>query len=394
MNFKFTEQQLMIRDTAEAFLAEVSGSAALRAAMAAQPTPDPQLWQRICTEMYWQAMLIPEELGGLGLGYVELSAVLEPMGRHLLCSPFFASVCLAGNALLVTADPDQQAEYLPQLAQGTTATLAWSGRRGHWDATAVEGNWARRGDQFVLDGEWRFVLDGHSAELLIIAAREAGSSGADGISLFLLPADTPGVQREWLPTMDQTRPLAHLVCRQVALPAAALLGGAEAGSAGSGLARVLDLAAIALAAEQVGIAQQVLDLSVDYCRERHQFGRPIASFQAIKHKAADLLLQVESARSAACYGACIADQCMRGGEQAAPPNAGVDRELQEAASIAQAWCSDAAFLAAGSGLQMHGGVGFTWEYDIHLYFKRARSAEWLLGNAAQHRERVAALLLD
>ncbi|MCY4427551.1 MAG: acyl-CoA/acyl-ACP dehydrogenase [Halieaceae bacterium] len=385
MDFKFTEEQLMIRDTAEAFLAEFSGSAAVREQMAAQPAAyDAELWRRICTDMYWQAIHVPEQYGGLGLGYVELLAVLEPMGRHLLCSPFFATVCLAANALLVAADDRQKAEFLAQIAAGTTATLAWTGARGQWSVAGVEGVWSRSGEDFVLNGQWRFVPDGHSAQLLVIAAREAGSDGEDGISLFVLPADAPGLGREWLPAMDQTRPQARLSCRDVVVPARGLLG--EAGRAAPLLGKTLDLASIALAAEQVGGAQRVLDMSVEYSRERVQFGRSIASFQAIKHKAADLLLKVESARSAASYAACIAGRALLG-------DAG-DAELREAASVAKAWCSDAYFLTAGSAIQIHGGIGVTWEYDLQLYFKRSRSSEVLLGNGAQHRERIAAMLLD
>jgi len=384
MEFSFTDEQQMIRDTAAAFLAEVSTSGAVRAAMATESGFDPDLWARICNEMYWQAMHIPEQYGGMGLGYVELVATLEQMGRYLLCSPFFSTVCLGANALLLAGDEQQKTDYLGRIAAGTTATLAYTGVSGRWDAEAVEATWTREGDDYRLDGCWRYVPDGHTAELLIVAAREAGSAGEQGISLFVLPADTAGVTREWLPTVDQTRKQAQLTMAAVTLPAASRLG-AE-GAAWPLLAQVIDLAAIAVAAEQVGVAQQALDSTVAYTLERVQFNRAIASYQAVKHKAADMMVKVEAARSAAYYAACIAQQVFEGGPLGA--------ELAEAASIAKAWCSDACFFNAGTGIQLHGGVGFTWEYDIQLYFKRAKSSETFLGNGAHHRERLARQLLD
>ncbi len=384
MEFKFTEEQEMIRDTAEAFLAEVSTSEAVRRAMATELGYDPQLWQRVCSEMFWQAIHIPEEYGGMGLGYVELVAMLEQMGRYLFCSPFYATVCLGANALLVAGSEAQKAQYLPQIVAGTTATLAYTGTSGRWDAAAVELQCVAQGSGYRLDGTCRFVPDGHSAQLLVVAARAPGSVGAEGISLFVLPADTAGISREWLPTMDQTRKQGQLVFEGVTLDTGALLG--EAGQGWGPLAQILDLGAIAIAADQVGGSQQALDCTVAYLQERVQFGRVIASYQAVKHKCADMMLKVEAARSAIYYAACIADEALGGGPLGA--------ELPEAASVAKAWCSDAYFFNAGNGIQLHGGVGFTAEYDIQLYFKRAKSTETFLGDGAWHRERLAAALLD
>jgi alkylation response protein AidB-like acyl-CoA dehydrogenase len=384
VEFSFTDEQQMIRDTAEAFLAEVSSSEAVRAAMATESGFDPALWQRICAEMYWPALHIPEEYGGMGLGYVELVATLEQMGRYLLCSPFFSTVCLGVNALLVAGSEAQKAEYLPQIIEGRTATLAYTGSSGRWDAAAVEGICKKEGDDYVLDGSWRYVPDGHSADLLIVAARESGSEGEQGISLFVVPADTAGLEREWLPTMDQTRKQAELRLSGVKVPAANRLG--VEGEAWGPLSNILDLARIAVAAEQVGGSQQVLDSTVAYTQERVQFNRSIASYQAVKHKAADMMVKAEAGRSALYYAACIAQDYLEGGPLAS--------ELAEAASVAKAWCSDAYFFNAGCGIQLHGGVGFTWEYDIQLYFKRAKSSETFLGDGAFHRERLAGQLLD
>ena len=384
MHFSFSEEQQMIRATAEAFLAEKSTSAAVRRAMVTERGYDPQLWQSICEDMYWQAMTIPEAHGGLGLGYVELVATLEQMGRYLLCAPFYASVCLATNALLVAASEEQKARHLPQLAAGTTGTLAYTGASGRWDCSAVEALARPEGDNYRISGRYRYVPDGHTAGLLVVAARSEGSAGDAGISLFVLPAETAGVRRQWLPTMDQTRKQAQLQFEDVLVPGDNLLG--EFGQGGPALAKIIDLATVAIAADQVGGAQQALDSTVAYLQERVQFGRVIASYQALKHKAADMMVKAEAARSAVYYAACIADEALAGNP--------LGDELAEAASIAKAYCSDAYFFNAGCGIQLHGGVGFTAEYDIQLYFKRAKSTETFLGNGAWHRERLARALLD
>lgn len=385
MDFAFTEEQEMIRDTAAAFLAEVSTSEAIRTVMATERGYDPELWQRICGEMYWQAIHVPEAYGGMGLGYVEVVAMMEQMGRYLLCSPFFSTVCLATNALLLAGNEEQKSHWLGRLCtEGLTATVAFNGGVSRWDASSISATFRRDGERFILNGSYRYVIDGHTSELLIVAAREEGSSGEEGVSLFLLDAATDGVEAKWLPTMDQSRKQASLELVDVVVGADALMG--EAGKGWPALASVLDLATVALAAEQVGGSQQLLDMTVDYTSERVQFNRTIASFQAIKHKAADMMLQTEVARSGVYYAACVAQEALAGGELAS--------ELPEAASVAKSYCSDAYFAIAGDALQMFGGVGFTWEYDVHLYFKRAKSSEHMLGNGALHRERLAAMLLD
>lgn len=375
----------MIRDTAQAFLAEVSSPEAVRAAMFTEQGYDARAWQRITSEMYWQAIHIPEQYGGMGLGYVELVAMLEQMGRFLLCSPFYSTVCLATNALLVAGSEEQKAEYLPQIAEGSlTGTLAYTGVSGTWGAEAVETVASRQGDNYVLNGTLRYVPDGHTAGLLVIAARAEDSVAEQGVSLFVVPADSAGIKRQYLPTMDQTRKQAEIRLQNVEVPAAALMG--EEGQAWPHLEKIIQLATVAVAAEQMGGAQQVLDATVAYTKERVQFGRPVAGFQAVKHQAADMMLQAEVSRSAVYYAACIAEEAMQGGPLAI--------ELPEAASVAKAYCSDAYFHNAGTAIQLHGGVGFTWEYDVHLYFKRAKSSEIFLGNGAYHRENVARLLLD
>ncbi|MCG8316029.1 MAG: acyl-CoA/acyl-ACP dehydrogenase [Pseudomonadales bacterium] len=391
MDFAFTDEQKMIQDTAESYLSEVSTSEAIRKAMASEEGYEPSLWQNVCTDLYWQAIHIPEQYGGMGLGYVEMVAMLEQMGRFLFCSPFYSTVCLASNAIIIAGSEAQKAKYLPRICEGMTATLGYTGASagssgGTWGAETVEVIVSKVGDEYVLNGTLRYVPDGVSAELLIVAARKQGTQGKEGVSLFTVPADRVGITRSLLPTMDQTRKQAEIVFKEVQLPSSALM--AEEDNGWKSLEKIIDLATVALSAEQMGGAQQILDLTVEYTKDRVQFNRSIASFQAIKHKAADMMTRVEVARSAVYYAACVAQQVM---DQPESPFA---EELKEAASIAKSYCSDTFFKNSAESLQMHGGVGFTWEYDVHLYFKRAKAMEHFLGNGAYHRERLASLLLD
>ncbi len=378
MEFAFTEEQQMIQETAESFLRDNSTSEAIRKAMDTESGYDAELWQRICSELYFQAITIPEAHGGMGLGYVELVAVLEQMGRYLLCAPFYSTVCLATNALLVAGNEQQQATWFAKVLEGATGTLALN-NSGKLSADSINVSYKKDGDSYVLNGDYRYVIDGHTADFIVAAAKE---EGGDNVALFVLSADSAGLERAWLPTMDQTRKQATLTLTNVT----AGTDGLMQENAWDALQKILQLAAIACAAEQMGAAQQVLDLTVEYTKERVQFNRPVASFQAVKHKAADMMLKAEVARSAVYYAACVADDALNGGELA--------DELAEAASVAKAWCSDACFQNAGDAIQLHGGVGFTWEYDVHLYFKRAKATEIFLGNAAWHREQIASLLLD
>jgi len=374
MDFRFSEEQEELRSMARSFLEEASGPEQIRAAMETPLGYDAKVWKQIATELGWPCVHIPEEYGGLGLGYVDLVVILEAAGEAILCAPFFSTVALAANTLLEVASEPQKAAHLPAIAEGTaTATLAFAEASGRWDADGVQATATPDGDGFVLEGTKCWVIDGHSADLILVAARAPGTSGEEGLSVFLIDGNQPGVSRRALPTMDQTRRQAEIQLSAVRVGPEACLG--EPGAAWPGLRRALDLAAIALAAEQVGGAQRCLDMSVEYAKEREQFGRPIGSFQAIKHKCADMMVAVESARSALYYAACIADD-------------GSD-DLSSNASLAKAWCSESYFQCASENIQIHGGVGFTWEYDPHLHFKRARASESCLGDPAYHRERIA-----
>jgi alkylation response protein AidB-like acyl-CoA dehydrogenase len=377
MRFAFTEEQEALRATARAFLAEHSASEQVRAAMASELGFAPEVWKQIAAELGWPAACIPEAYGGLGLGAVELTALLETMGEALLCAPFFSSICLGANALRVAGSDAQQRELLPAIAEGRSlATLAAFEPDKSWGAAGIESTARRQGGDYLLSGRKRFVLGGDCADLLVVAARREGSREEDGISLFAVPAETRGVERRALRTLDQTRRLAEIELHDVRVPASARLG--EEGAGASALERILELAAIALAAEQVGGAQRCLDLAVAHAKSRVQFGRPIGSFQAIQHKCADLMLRVESARSAAYYAACVAAE--------------EGPELSRVASLAKVYCSEAYFQCAADSLQIHGGVGFTWEYDVQLHLKRAKWSESFLGDPAWHRERVARLI--
>ena len=385
MEFRHSENQSLIASSAADFLTEISDSEAVRSAMESEQGFHPETWRAVTLDMGWQLTHIPEAQGGLGLGFVELATLLETMGRHLLCAPFFSTVCLGANALLVAGREEQQRQHLGLIAgEGRRYALAYASRGRHWGSASVTAEWVQEADEFVINGHYEPVVDGHTADTLILAARQPGTHGAEGLALFVVDADHPGIHRQFRPGMDQTRKQAVVRCTDLRLSPAAVM--CDPGEAGPLLETILSLAGVCMAAEQLGIAERTLTLAVEHIRERHQFGRPVGSFQALKHKAADMMVRAESARSAAYYAACIADEWFSGGD--------LGSELHEAASIARACCADAAFENAAEALQLHGGAGFTWEYDIHLYLKRAKVSQHLLGDAAWHRERIARQLLD
>ena len=366
MNFAFSDEQEELRTAVRRFLSEKSPETEVRRLMDTTEGYDPAVWSQMADQLGLQSLTIPEEFGGSGFTYVELLVVLEEMGAALLCAPFFSSVALAANALLTSGDDEAKKSYLPGIASGETiATLAITEDNGKWDFSGIECKAEKKGDGWVLNGHKMFVLDGHVANLIIVAARSA-----KGVSLFAVQGDAPGLTRTPLPTMDQTRKQARLEFSDTPAVLIGTDGGAE-----PGLSKTLDLAAVALAAEQVGGAQRVLDASVEYAKTRIQFGRPIGSFQAIKHKCADMLLEVESAKSAAYYAAWAAAED--------------SDELPVVASLAKSYCSEAYFHSAAENIQIHGGIGFTWEHPAHLYFKRAKSSELLLGDPSYHRELLA-----
>jgi alkylation response protein AidB-like acyl-CoA dehydrogenase len=366
VNFAFSEEQEELRKTVRQFLDQKSPETEVRRLMESTEGYDPAVWSQMAEQMGLQGLAIPEEFGGSGYSFIELGVVLEEMGRALLCAPFFSTVVLAANALLQSGDDAAKKELLPKLASGeTTATVAFTEPSGKWDESGITLEAAQSGDAWMLNGTKMFVLDGHTASVIIVAGRTA-----NGVTLFVVDGDADGLTRTALSTMDQTRKQAKL---EFTNTPAKLLG--TEGDGWRVMSTVLDLTAVALAAEQVGGAQKVLDMAVEYAKVRVQFGRPIGSFQAIKHKCADMLLEVESAKSAAYYGMWCASE--------------MNDELPSVASLAKAYCSEAYFHAAAENIQIHGGIGFTWEHPAHLYFKRAKSSELLFGDPTYHRELLA-----
>jgi len=366
MQFAFTEEQEQLRGFVRQFLEEKSSEADVRKAMATESGYDEAVWAQMAEQMSLQALAIPEEYGGQGFGWIELGIVLEEMGRALLCAPFFSTAVLATSALLHADDPDVAGEYLPRIASGELiATVALAEESGAWDETGVTTTATADGDSWLLDGTKFYVLDGHTAGLLIVAALTEA-----GVSLFAVAGDASGVTRTPLATMDQTRKQAKV---ELTSAPGRLIG--VDGQGWATITKVLQHAAVGLAAEQVGGGERAMEMAVAYAKDRKQFGRAIGSFQAIKHKCADMLLEVESAKSAAYYAAWCA---------------AVDNdELPAMASLAKSYCSEAYFRAASENIQIHGGIGFTWEHPAHLYFKRAKSSELLFGSPTFHRARLA-----
>jgi alkylation response protein AidB-like acyl-CoA dehydrogenase len=366
MNFAFSEEQEELRRSVRRFLEDKSPITEVRRLMETTEGFDRAVWDQMANQLGLQALAIPEEYGGAGFGYVELVVIFEEMGAALLCAPYFATVALGANALLSSGDEAAKKDLLPGIASGETiATLALTEDSGRWDTDGITLGATADGDQWKLDGHKMFVVDGHSANLVLVAGRTG-----KGVSLFAVEGEAAGMTRTPLATMDQTRKQARI---EFASTPARLVG--EEGGAAPVLTRTLDLAAVALAAEQVGGAQRCLDMAVEYAKTRIQFGRPIGSFQAIKHKCADMLLEVESAKSAAYYAGWAAAED--------------SEELPVVASLAKSYCSEAYFHAAAENIQIHGGIGFTWEHDAHLYFKRAKSSELMLGDPSYHRELLA-----
>ncbi|WP_041298355.1 acyl-CoA dehydrogenase family protein [Ilumatobacter coccineus] len=366
MNFAFTEEQEELRSTVRAFLENKSSEEAVREQMETEQGYDAAVWQQMGEQMGLQGLAIPEEFGGSGYSFVELGIVLEEMGRALLCAPFFSTAVLAAQTLIHSGDDAAKQAHLPGIASGETiATVAYVEPSGKWDESGITMEASGSGSDVTLSGTKSFVIDGHVANLIIVAAK----SGA-GTSLYAVQGDASGLTKTSLSTMDQTRKQAKLDFDNTP---ATLIG--EEGKGWEILSTVLDLVAVGLAAEQVGGAQMVLEQAVEYAKVRVQFGRPIGSFQAIKHKCADMLLEVESAKSAAYYGMWCAAE--------------MNDELASTASLAKAYCSEAYFHAAAENIQIHGGIGFTWEHPAHLYFKRAKSSELMFGDPTYHREQLA-----
>ncbi|TDC87058.1 acyl-CoA dehydrogenase family protein [Actinomadura sp. 7K507] len=361
MEIAFTSEQEELRAVMRAFLAE---HADRRRLIDSGAPHDAELWRRMATEIGVQGLAIPEEYGGSGSGTAEMCVVFEELGRALAGGPLLATAGLAAPALLACADEEIKARYLPGIADGSViATLALVEDDGDWETGAARSTAKESGDGYAVDGAKYFVLDGAIADLVLVTA-----ATGTGTALFAVRGDAPGLTRRAHETVDPTRGLARLDFASV--PARLV------SSDPSVVETAVDHARIALAAEQAGGAQWCLDAAVEYAGTRHQFERPIGGFQAIKHRCADMMVAVEAARSAA-YAAALT------------PHTGAD--LAVAAACAQICCSPAYTEVAAATIQIHGGIGFTWEHDAHLYYKRAKTGELMFGTPDWHRERLARL---
>ena len=358
MDFGLNENQVILRDSAREFFAGECPAAFVRRAAESATAFDHQLWAKLAGQGY-TGIIVDEAHGGVGLGIVELVLLMEEAGRALLPGPLFATVAMAGAVLDACANSAQKHKYLAPIAHGDArSTLAFVEATSAWDRTALQLT-AKNGR---LSGEKLFVPDAGVADTIVVVARDA---------VYVVDANAPGVTITPMTGMDLTRKLYAVSLTDVA---------AEKLDAVARLDRALEIATTALAAEMVGGMQRMLDVTVDYAKTRKQFGKPIGSFQAVQHQCADMYLETESARSAVYYaGVALQDGAA---------------DASAAVSIAKLYASDACRTVGNRGIQVHGGMGFTWENDLHLYYRRAKASETMLGDATFHRERLARLVVD
>jgi alkylation response protein AidB-like acyl-CoA dehydrogenase len=371
VDFGFSEEQEMLRQSARALLEKECPSAVVRKLMDDERGLDPALWKKMA-ELGWLGLVIPEKYGGGGLSYVDLVLVMEEMGRVVLPSPFIWTVMFA-EAIKRSASDNQKSALLAKIASGDLiATVAYLEPSAVWSADGIAMTARKDGAGYVLNGTKLFVNDAHIADCMLVAARTQ-ETGNRGITLFALEAKRTGMSITRLTAMDQTRKLAQVTFTDVKASASDIVG--EPGNGWDTLSKVIDRGKVMLAGEMMGGAQKVLEMTVDYAKVRVQFGRPIGSFQAVQHKCANMMIDVESAKSASYYASWA-----------------VSNEVNEAplaAALAKAAASDAFRRVSAEGIQLHGGIGFTWDHDMHLYFKRAKSSEFTFGDANWNRELVA-----
>ena len=375
MDFGFSEEQEMLRDAAKRFLADNCSTKYVRQMMADATAHDPAFWQKLVGQG-WPGLLIPEQYGGTNGTFLDMTVIVEEMGKALLPGPFFATALLGAPAFIEGASDALKAEFLPQIAAGKfIPTVAIAEAAGRFDAGGIELAAVKKGSGYMLTGEKFFVPDAHVADAIIVAAR-TGGSGENGITLLCVPAKEKGITVTQLKTVDMTRRMCHIKFDNV--QADTIIGAADSGW--PVLRRVLDVATAALSTEIVGTAQKALDIAVEYAKTRVQFGKPIGAFQAVKHKCVDMMVAVENSRSLTYYAAWTVDERVP--------------EAATAVPMAKAYASDMGKNVTSEAIQVHGGIGFTWEHDMHLYHRRALAGEANLGNAPIHRETVARSLLS
>ena len=377
MDIGFSEEQELLRDTARKFLDSECPTQFVRRMMDTEDAVTDEFWRQLA-DNGWLGITYPEDAGGSGLGLVDLVVLMEEIGRSVMPGPYPATVLLGGAAIAMAGSPAQRREWLPRIAAGEVkATLAVTEPNARWDAAGITATARETRGGFTLSGGKIFVPDAHLADVLVVAVRSRdGSTMEDGVSLFVVPKDTAGLAIRRLPSVDETRKLCEVKLDNVAVPGSALLGELHQGWAP--LQRVIDRAAVALSAEMCGAAQRVLEMTVDYAKLRVAFGKPIGTYQGVKHKCADMLVEIENAKSLTYYAAWAVDE----GEAEAPL----------AVSMAKAAASDAGRKVCAAGIQLHGGIGMTWEHDLQLYLKRAKADEVAFGDATWHRERIARLM--
>lgn len=376
MDFELGEEQVMLKTSARDFLENECPKKLVRDMIEDDKGYSPELWKKMA-ELGWQGLLFPEKYGGSDMSFLDLSVLLEEMGRALVPGPFVPTVVLAGRAISAAGSEEQKQEFLPGIAGGDTImTLALTEASGGVEASDVTVKATPAGDNFTINGTKVFVPDAHVADYLICVTRTRDSDNKeDGVTLFLVNAKSNGISIEVLKTMTGEK-LCEVVFNNVTVPRKNILGEMDKGW--SVVQGILQEATIAECAWMAGGARWVLETTLDYSRERIQFGVPIGSFQAIQHKCADMAVEVEGATSLVYYAAwTVAEN---------DPGAPI------ATHVAKAWCSDTYKHVTFDGVQIHGGIGFTWDHDMHLYLKRAKAAEVAYGDSNYHREKVAQLL--
>ncbi|MBW2314395.1 MAG: acyl-CoA/acyl-ACP dehydrogenase [Deltaproteobacteria bacterium] len=375
MNFGFTQEQQILRSEVRKYLEERCPMEDARRIMESAEGYCPERWKEIA-ELGWLGLLVPESYGGAGLGWVDLVVLLEETGRALFPSPLLGTV-LATLAIVENGSPEQQQRYLPRIAEGTDLfSVAWLERADVLDPEVQATRAVREGDDLVLDGEKLFVTDAVSASHFIVSCRE--SEGPEGIALAVVPADAAGVTVTNLPSIDASKRLGKVSLAGVRVPADATLQGASGRPAGAAaLGRLFDHAAAAITAEMVGAAEGAHAMVVEYAKVRRQFGSLIGRFQGVKHPLAEMYVDIESFKSLLYYAAWCLDE--------APD------EAAEHVSMAKAYASDAFTRIGIDAVELHGAIGYTWEYDAQLYLKRSKWAKAMFGSADHHYERVAEL---
>jgi len=376
MDFELGEEQVMLKTSARDFLENECPKQLIRDMMEDEKGYSPELWKKMA-ELGWMGLAFPEEYGGVGMSFLDLVVLLEEMGRALVPGPFVPTVVLAGQPILAAGTEEQKQLFLTKITNGDMImTLALMEPSGGLEASDITVKATPNGDSFVIDGTKLFVPDAHVADYLLCVARTRdGPNKEEGITLFLVDTTTAGIRAEVLTTMTGEK-LCEVVFHNVAVPKENILGELDQGW--PIIKRVLDVATVAECAWMIGGARWVLETAVDYAKERIQFGVPIGSFQAVQHKCANMACEVEGATSITYYAAWAVSEN--------------DPGITLAAAMAKAWCSDAYTHIAAEGIQIHGGIGFTWDHDMHLYFKRAKASEVTFGDGDYHGEKVAKLL--